>query len=89
MELAFSSVVMHQESLIALSKLREEVDSEKARAKWDNSGCEKDIEICIRAKNNSWLIARLVRGKELYMVLEKGSETLLYAADAAEKFSER
>ncbi|XP_057783788.1 vacuolar fusion protein CCZ1 homolog B-like isoform X2 [Salvia miltiorrhiza] len=78
-----------KESLVALSKLREEVDSEKARAKWDNSGHEKDIEICIRAKNNSWLIARLVRGKELYMVLEKGSETLLYAADAAEKFSER
>ncbi|KAL1558289.1 Vacuolar fusion protein CCZ1 B, variant 2 [Salvia divinorum] len=78
-----------KESLVALTKLREEVDSEKARAKWDNSGREKDIEICIRAKNNSWLIARLVRGKELYMVLPKGSETLLFAADATEKFSER
>ncbi|XP_042031232.1 vacuolar fusion protein CCZ1 homolog B-like isoform X1 [Salvia splendens] len=78
-----------KESLVALSKLREEVDLEKARAKWENSGHEKDIEICIRAKNNSWLIARLVRGKELYMVLEKGSETLLFAADATEKFSER
>ncbi|KAH6760164.1 vacuolar fusion CCZ1-like protein [Perilla frutescens var. hirtella] len=78
-----------KESLIALSKLREEVDSEKVRVKWDNSSCEKDLEICIRAKNNAWLIARLIRGKELYMVLEKASETLLYASDAAEKFSER
>lgn len=75
--------------MVALSKLREEVDLEKGRAKWDNTGHQKDLEICIRGKNNAWLIARLVRGKELYMVLEKASETLLYAADAAEKFSER
>ncbi|KAK6150410.1 hypothetical protein DH2020_015342 [Rehmannia glutinosa] len=75
-----------KESLVALSKLREEVDSEKDR---DNSGCEKDLEVCIRAKNNAWLIARLTRGKELYMVLEKANETLLYASDAVEKFSDR
>ncbi|KAK6150426.1 hypothetical protein DH2020_015358 [Rehmannia glutinosa] len=75
-----------KESLVALSKLREEVDSEKDR---DNSGCEKDLEMCIRAKNNAWLIARLTRGKELYMVLEKANETLLYASDAVEKFSDR
>ncbi|KAL0344401.1 UNVERIFIED_CONTAM: Vacuolar fusion protein CCZ1B [Sesamum angustifolium] len=78
-----------KESLIAFCKLREEVDSEKSRAKCDNSGCEKDLELSIRAKNNAWLIARLTRGKELYMVLEKANETLLYASDAVEKFSER
>ncbi|KAI3462062.1 hypothetical protein Pfo_018725 [Paulownia fortunei] len=76
-----------KESLVALSKLREEVDSEKSRAKWDS--CEKDLEICTRAKNNAWVIGRLTRGKELYMVLEKASETLLYASEAVEKFSER
>ncbi|CAA3026100.1 Hypothetical predicted protein [Olea europaea subsp. europaea] len=77
-----------KDSLIALSKLREEVDSEKIRA---ISGLdhEKDLEVCIRAKNNAWLIARLTRGKELYMVLEKANETLLYASDAVEKFSDR
>lgn len=78
-----------KESLIALSKLREEVDLEKSRAKWDMSGFEKDLEVCIRAKNKAWLIARLTRGKELYMVLEKANETLLYASGAVEKFSER
>lgn len=75
--------------MIALSKLREEVDSIKSRSMWENSSQEKDLEISIRAKNNAWLIARLTRGKELYMVLEKASETLLYASEAVEKFSER
>ncbi|XP_073154734.1 vacuolar fusion protein CCZ1 homolog B-like isoform X2 [Henckelia pumila] len=78
-----------KESLIELSKLREEVDLEKSRAKWDMSGFEKDFEVCIRAKNKAWLIARLTRGKELYMVLEKANETLLYASGAVEKFSDR
>ncbi|KAK3222157.1 hypothetical protein Dsin_009182 [Dipteronia sinensis] len=78
-----------KESLLAMSKLREEVDLEKGRAKWDNAGLEKDLEVCIRAKNNAWVIARITRGKELYMVLEKANETLLYASDAFEKFSSR
>ncbi|CAL5430505.1 unnamed protein product [Camellia sinensis] len=78
-----------KESLVALSKLREEVDLEKSQAKWDGPNCEKDLEICIRAKNNAWVIARVTRGKELYMVLEKANETLLYASDAIEKFSDR
>lgn len=78
-----------QESLIAASKLREEVDLEKGRAKWDNTGLEKELEICIRAKNNAWVIARVTRGRELYMVLEKANETLLYASDAVEKFSNK
>ncbi|XP_065877900.1 vacuolar fusion protein CCZ1 homolog B-like isoform X2 [Euphorbia lathyris] len=76
-----------KESLLAMNKLREEVDAEKSRAKWDNVNQEKDMEISIRAKNNSWVIARTTRGKELYMVLEKANETLLYASDAVEKFS--
>lgn len=62
---------------------------ERNRAKCDGSGNEKDQEICIRAKNNAWVIARLTRGKELYMVLEKANETLLYANDTVEKFSDR
>ncbi|KAL8472103.1 hypothetical protein ACS0TY_028721 [Phlomoides rotata] len=78
-----------KDSLVALSKLREEVDSIKGRSVCDNSCHEKDLEISIRAKNNAWLIARLTRGKELYMVLEKSNETLLYASEAVEKFSER
>lgn len=78
-----------KESLVALSKVREEVDLEKSRVKCDGAGREKDLEVCIRAKNNAWVIARLTRGKELYMVLEKASETILYATDAAEKFSDR
>ena len=72
-----------------MSKVREEVDLEKARAKWDNQGCEKDLEICIRANNNAWVIARVTRGKELFIVLEKASETLVYSADAVERFSNR
>lgn len=78
-----------QDSLLALSKVREEVDLEKSRAKSDNAGHEKELEVSIRAKNNAWVIARVTRGKELYMVLEKANETLLYASDAVEKFSNR
>lgn len=80
---------MTQESLVAVSKLRDEVDLEKGRAKWDDPEHEKELEICIRAKNNAWVIARVSRGKELYMVLEKANETLLYASDAVEKFSNK
>ncbi|KAH1049657.1 hypothetical protein AAZX31_08G047100 [Glycine max] len=78
-----------KESLLAMNKLRQEVESEKSRAKLDSRNCEKDLEMCIRAKNNAWVISRVTRGKELYMVLEKANETLLYASDAAEKFSDR
>ncbi|CAN8293155.1 unnamed protein product [Cochlearia groenlandica] len=74
-----------KESLLALNKLREEVDIEKSRAK----GQEKDMEICIRAKNNAWVIARVTRGKELYMALEKASDTLLDATDAVKRFNNR
>ncbi|XP_027097339.2 vacuolar fusion protein CCZ1 homolog B-like isoform X1 [Coffea arabica] len=77
-----------KESLIALSKVREEVDLEKSRLKCDGAGREKDMEVCMRAKNNAWVIAKLTRGKELYMVLEKVSETILCATDAVEKFSD-
>ena len=70
--------------MLALNKLREEVDTEKNRSKQ-----EKDMEICIRAKNNVWVIARVTRGKELYMALEKGSDTLLDTTDAVGRFSNR
>ncbi|KAJ9563578.1 hypothetical protein OSB04_008738 [Centaurea solstitialis] len=78
-----------KESLLALNKVREDVDLEKSRAKGDCVDHEKDLEICIRAKNNAWVIARATRGKELYIVLEKANETLLYASEAVEKFSDR
>lgn len=78
-----------QDSLLSLSRLREDVDSAKAKAKRDNPEHEKDLEVCIRARNNAWVIAKISRGRELYMVLEKASETLLYASDALEKFSNR
>jgi len=78
-----------QESLLAMNKLRQEVELEKSRAKPDRCNFEKDLDICIRAKNNAWVISRVTRGKELYMVLEKANETLLYASDAVEKFSDR
>lgn len=81
--------VLWQDSLLALSKLREEVDLEKSKAQSNNAGQEKELEVSIRAKNNAWVIARVTRGKELYMVLEKANETLLYASDAVEKFSNR
>uniref|UniRef100_A0A7N0ZU34 CCZ1/INTU/HSP4 first Longin domain-containing protein n=1 Tax=Kalanchoe fedtschenkoi TaxID=63787 RepID=A0A7N0ZU34_KALFE len=78
-----------KESLLALNTLREQVDLEKNRAKWDDPHKETNLEVSIRAKNNAWVIARLARGKELYMVLEKANETLLYASDAVEKFSNK
>jgi len=78
-----------QESLLAMNKLRQEVELEKRRAKLDGCNFEKDLEMCIRTKNNAWVISRVTRGKELYMVLEKAGETLLYAKDAVEKFSDR
>ncbi|KAF8040087.1 hypothetical protein BT93_B2341 [Corymbia citriodora subsp. variegata] len=78
-----------KDSLLALSKLREEVDIEKSRTRWDNGGHEKDLEICTRARNNAWVISQVTRGKELYMVLENANETLLYASDAVQKFSNR
>lgn len=72
-----------------MCKLREEVDLEKRRANWEDENHDKDLELCIRAKNNAWVVARVTRGKELYVVLEKANETLLYASDAMEKFSDR
>ncbi|CAA7020030.1 unnamed protein product [Microthlaspi erraticum] len=73
-----------KETLLAQNKLRETVDTEKSRTKE-----EKDMEISIRAKNNAWVMARLTRGKELYMALEKASETLLDATDSVQSFSHK
>ncbi|KAI4369042.1 hypothetical protein MLD38_017534 [Melastoma candidum] len=80
---------LSKESLLALNKLRQEVDLEKSRVRWEAARYDKDLEISIRAKNNAWVIARTCRGKELYMVLENANETVLYASDAVEKFSNR
>lgn len=76
-------------SLAALCKLRAEVDLVKKRAERDDPTHEHDLEVCMRAKNSSWIICRVDGKNELYMVLEKASETLIYASDAVEKFSKR
>ncbi|KAA0037858.1 vacuolar fusion protein CCZ1-like protein isoform X1 [Cucumis melo var. makuwa] len=75
-------ISFNQDSLLAMSKLREKVDLEKSRAKQDSDGEEKELEVTIRAKNNAWVISRITRGKELYMALEKANENLLYASDS-------
>lgn len=80
---------LSKDTLLALNNLREEVDTEKKRSKLDNPEHEKDFEACIRAKNNAWVIAKISRGRELYMALEKASETLLFASEAVEKFSNK
>ncbi|CAA6664771.1 unnamed protein product [Spirodela intermedia] len=68
---------------------KKEIDLEKNRAERSDSKREKDVEVCVRARNNAWIIARMSRGKELYMVLDKANETILFASDAVEKFSNR
>ncbi|XP_040383061.1 vacuolar fusion protein CCZ1 homolog isoform X1 [Oryza brachyantha] len=80
---------LSKDSLLSLNRVREEIDLEKSRAKRSGSCHDKDFEVCIRAKNNAWVIAKVSRGRELYMALEKGGETLLYASTAVEKFSNR
>jgi len=78
-----------KDSLLALNRLRQEVDLEKSRFRRSDPCHDKDFEVCIRTKNNAWVIAKITRGRELYMALEKGGETLLYASTAVEKFSNR
>ncbi|AQK52391.1 Myrosinase [Zea mays] len=78
-----------KDSLLALNMLRQEVDLEKSRYKRGDPCHDKDFEVCIRTKNNAWVIAKISQGRELYMALEKGGETLLYASTAVEKFSNR
>ncbi|XP_039127339.1 vacuolar fusion protein CCZ1 homolog [Dioscorea cayenensis subsp. rotundata] len=78
-----------KDSLLTLNRVREEIDFEKMRAQRTNPEHEKDFEVCIRAKNNAWVISKVTRGKELHMVLEKANETLLYATETVEKFSNR
>uniref|UniRef100_A0A0E0QJ89 CCZ1/INTU/HSP4 first Longin domain-containing protein n=2 Tax=Oryza TaxID=4527 RepID=A0A0E0QJ89_ORYRU len=62
---------LSKDSLLSLNRLREEIDLEKSRAKRSDSCHDKDFEVCIRAKNNAWVIAKVTRGRELYMALEK------------------
>ncbi|XP_066331423.1 vacuolar fusion protein CCZ1 homolog isoform X1 [Miscanthus floridulus] len=78
-----------KDSRLALNMLRQEVDLEKSRYKRGDPCHDNDFEACIRTKNNAWVIAKISRGRELYMALEKGGETLLYASTAVEKFSNR
>ncbi|EFJ22293.1 hypothetical protein SELMODRAFT_416490 [Selaginella moellendorffii] len=72
-----------KESLAVLNKVRGELDKEKNRS--DHT----DKELCLRTKNNAWVSARARAGHELYVVLEKASDTLLVASDAIDKFNKR
>eukprot|EP00252_Welwitschia_mirabilis_P001856 TRINITY_DN1181_c0_g1_i1.p1 TRINITY_DN1181_c0_g1~~TRINITY_DN1181_c0_g1_i1.p1 ORF type:complete len:516 (+),score=102.53 TRINITY_DN1181_c0_g1_i1:312-1859(+) len=78
---------LSKNSLVALSKLRAEVDLIKKRSNIEKETPGRDLEVCTRIKNNTWIICRINGEHELYMVLEKASETLLYASDAVDKFS--
>lgn len=78
-----------KDSLVALNKVRAEMDIAKARSERKVSKQPYDLETCVRTKNNAWVVVRIRGGNELYIVLERGSETLLLTSEAVEKFSRR
>lgn len=80
---------MVQESLAALNRIRQEIDLETGRSERSSSMEDRELELCVRTKQNAWVIVRTRGGLELYTVLEKASNTLLLACDAVEKLSKR
>ncbi|KAJ7561040.1 hypothetical protein O6H91_03G011400 [Diphasiastrum complanatum] len=80
---------LSKDSLIALNSVRTEVDLEISRAERNDNGAGRDLEFCVRAHNNSWVAVRARDGHELYLVLERASDTLLLASEAVEKFNKR
>ncbi|BBN14588.1 hypothetical protein MPTK1_6g12850 [Marchantia polymorpha subsp. ruderalis] len=77
------------ESLAALNRIRQEIDLETGRSERSSSMEDRELELCVRTKQNAWVIVRTRGGLELYTVLEKASNTLLLACDAVEKLSKR
>lgn len=80
---------MFQDSLLSINKVRAEIDAAKARSERRTSPQPYDIETCVRTRSNAWVVARIRGSNELYLVLERGSETLLLTAESTEKFSRR
>lgn len=78
-----------QESLATLNKIRAEIDLETGRIERNTSTRDREFELCVRNKQNAWVIVRSRGGHDLYMVLERASSTLLLACEAAEKLNKR
>ncbi|XP_024399642.1 vacuolar fusion protein CCZ1 homolog B [Physcomitrium patens] len=80
---------LSKESLAALNVVRADVDLVKGRLEGEKSGHDPDLEICVRTKQNAWLVVRARGGQELYTVQERAGDTLLLASDAVEKLNKR
>jgi len=78
-----------QESLAVLNLVRADIDLEKGRLEGQIRHRDPDLEVCVRTKQNAWLVVRARGGQELYTVQERAGDTLLLASDAVEKLSKR
>ncbi|CAM6129572.1 unnamed protein product [Calypogeia fissa] len=78
-----------KESLSTLNRIRAEIDLETGRKERSTSSRDRDFELCVRNKQNAWVIIRSRGGHDLYMVLERAGSTLLLACEAAEKLNKR
>ncbi|GAQ90869.1 hypothetical protein KFL_006950040 [Klebsormidium nitens] len=75
-----------KESLAALNQIRGEKDEEKASAKLSPSIPESSTEVYLRAQNNAWVVVKKTDTHELYVVLERVSETLVAASEMMDRF---
>ncbi|KAL2621341.1 hypothetical protein R1flu_001546 [Riccia fluitans] len=80
---------LSMDSLAALNRIRAEIDLEMGRSERSSSLQDKELELCVRTKQNAWVIVTTRGGHELYTVQEKASNTLMYACDAVDKLSRR
>ncbi|KAH9548488.1 hypothetical protein CY35_11G089700 [Sphagnum magellanicum] len=80
---------LSKESLSALNQVRAEIDFEKGRVERQASEQDPELEVCLRTKQNAWVIVRVRGGHELYTVQERASDTLVLASDAVEKLNKR
>lgn len=80
---------LSKESLATLNMVRADIDLEKGRSERQASEHDPDLEVCVRTKQNAWVIVRARGGQELYTVQERASDTLLLASDAVEKLNKR
>lgn len=78
-----------KDSLLSLNKVRAEIDAAKARSERKAALQPYDLETCVRTRSNAWVVVRVRGINELYIVLERASETLLLTSEATEKFSRR
>ncbi|KAH7352599.1 hypothetical protein KP509_19G053500 [Ceratopteris richardii] len=78
-----------KDSLLSLDKVRSEIDIAKGRCDGSGEAQPYELETCVRTRSNAWVVVRIRGNHELYLVLERASETLLLTAEATEKFSRR